>query len=48
MAENRNRDRIAPAIVTGCEDKFHYEIADTCILCGACAASGWSICLYDC
>lgn len=38
MAENRNQDMTAPAIVTGYEDKFYYEIADNCVMCGACAS----------
>ena len=36
MAESRNRDGIAPAIETGHEDRFYYEIDDTCVMCGAC------------
>ena len=39
MAENRNQDMTAPAIVTGYEDKFYYEIADNCVMCGACASA---------
>lgn len=38
MAENQRQARMAPAIVTGQEDRFYYEIADTCVMCGACAA----------
>lgn len=38
MTENRNQDMAAPAIVTGREDKFHYEIADNCVMCGVCAS----------
>lgn len=38
MTENRDRDRIAPAVETGHEDRFYYEIADTCVMCGVCAS----------
>lgn len=38
MPENSYQDIPAPAIVTGREDKFYYEIADTCLMCGTCAA----------
>ena len=31
MIKDREQDTLAPAIVTGHEDKFHYEIADTCV-----------------
>ena len=37
MIKSGERDIIAPAIVAGREDKFHYEIADTCVMCGTCA-----------
>lgn len=38
MTESQNYDIMAPTIVTGHEDKFYYEIADTCVMCGACAS----------
>lgn len=37
MAMIENRDSAAPAIVTGREDRFYYEITDACVMCGACA-----------
>ena len=39
MIKKQNHDIMAPAIVTGHEDKFYYEIADTCVMCGACASA---------
>lgn len=38
MPENRPQDQMAPPIVTGREDKFYYEIGDTCVSCGICAS----------
>lgn len=30
------KDRPADPVITGQEDKFHYEITDACIMCGSC------------
>lgn len=38
MTKRQNYDSMAPAIVAGHEDKFYYEIADTCVMCGSCVA----------